>query len=136
MSGNIQYEFSKTFDRMLGAIHGLPDVDSTKPTTVRVVTPMIGAAQLFTVQTYRQREVGDTVFVECIASDETIRIALPPEVAKAIARQRDALTGKSRTRIGKASAQAIKERGDKPGFMLTAAERRARKEARKAAHRG
>lgn len=108
---------SETFDRMLGALHGLPETTSTKPATIRTVTPMIGASQVWIIQTYRQREIGDTVFLECVSSDGTIRIAIPPAVCDAIARQRDTLTGKSRSRAAKATAQARKDRGELPGFL-------------------
>lgn len=105
------------FDRLLGAIHGLPDIASTKPATVRTVTPVVGTSQLFIVQTYRQREVGDTIFLECVSKDGTVRIAVPPAVSDAIARQREVLTGKSRSKAARAVAAARKERGELPGFM-------------------
>ena len=105
------------FDRMLGALHGLPDVASVKPATIRAVTPMTGDSQVFIVQTFRQREVGDTIFLEFVTRDSTTRIAIPPGVADVIARQRDALTGKTRSKAAKATAQARKDRGELPGFM-------------------
>jgi len=105
------------FDRLLGSLHGLPDVTSTKPSTLRTVTPLLGTSQMFIVQTYRQREKGDTIFLECVSKDGSIRIAIPPQVSEAIARQRDALTGKVRSKVGKATAQARKDRGELPGFM-------------------
>ena len=105
------------FDRLLGSLHGLPDVTSTKMSTMRTVTPILGTSQMFIVQTYRQRERGDTIFLECVDKDGSVRLALPPSVSEAIARQRDALTGKVRVKIGKASAQARKDRGELPGFM-------------------
>lgn len=45
----------------------------------------------------------------------SIRLALPPAVADAIARQRDSVTGRVRVKIGKASAEARKLRGEEPG---------------------
>jgi hypothetical protein len=113
VSGNMPDEF----DRLLGALHGLPDVIHTKPSTLRTVTPLIGTSQMFTVQTYRQRERGDTIFLECVHRGGFVRLALPASVADTIARQRDALTGKVRSKIGKQTAQARKERGEVPGFM-------------------
>jgi hypothetical protein len=106
-----------TFDRAIGVLHGLPDISCTKPSTVRSVTIMTGMSQLFIVQTYRQREIGDTIFLEATSKDGTIRIAIPPAVAELIARQRDQLTGKSRSKAAKANAQARKDRGELPGFM-------------------
>jgi hypothetical protein len=105
------------FDRQIGLLHDLPDVVHTKPTTIRVVTTLVGNSQMYIVQTYRQIEKGDTVFLECVGKDGTVRLALPPQVADAISRQRDALGTKVRRKIGKASAQARKDRGELPGFM-------------------
>jgi hypothetical protein len=112
------------FDRLLGSLHGLPDVTSTKPSTLRTMTPILGTSQMYILQTYRQRERGDTIFLECVSKDGSVRLALPPAVSEAIARQRDALTGKVRSKIGKANAQARKDRGELPGFMKN---RKARK---------
>lgn len=105
------------FDRLLGALHGLPDVTHTKPSTIRTVTPIVGTSQMFIVQTYRQRDKGDTIFLECVSKESTIRIAVPPAVADAISRQRDSLTSKVRSKTAKAVAQDRKDRGILPGFM-------------------
>jgi hypothetical protein len=86
---------------------------------------IIGTSQLFIVQTYRQRVGGgdeaargeDTIFLEHVSGDTHVRLVIPPKVANAIARQRDALTGKSRSKAAKAKAEERKERGDLPGFM-------------------
>jgi hypothetical protein len=102
------------FDRVMGALHGLPDVHSVKATTIRTVAPLIGTTSLYIVQTFRRREIGDTIFLECVTKEGTIRLAIPAEVADAIARQRDALTTKSRSRAGKAVAEIRRERGDIP----------------------
>ena len=108
-----------TFDRILGALHGVPDVVSTRETTLRVVVPMIGAAQTFILQTFRQREIGDTIFLEVVSNETTTRLAIPPAVADAIARQRDALTDKSRSKAAKIKADDRMKRGELPGFMRT-----------------
>ena len=105
------------FDRLLGALHGLPDVTSTKPATMRAITPLLGTSQMYIVQTYRQRDKGDTIFLECVSKQGTVRLAIPASVADAIARQRDALTAKVRSKAAKANAQARKDRGELPGFM-------------------
>ncbi len=112
-----QYRTVDKFDRMMGALANLPDVSHTKPSTVAVVSPLIGEAQTFILQTFRQSEVGDTVFLQYVDAEKSVRIAIPPAAADAIARQRDALTTKVRKRIGKASAAARKARGELPGFM-------------------
>lgn len=114
---NVSGHMPDEFDRLLGSLHGLPDVSFTKPSTLRTVTPLIGTSQMFIVQTYRQRERGDTVFLECVSKDGSIRLALPPSVADAISRQRDALTVKVRAKIGRATAQARKDRGELPDFL-------------------
>jgi hypothetical protein len=105
------------FDRMLGALDGLPDVVSTKAATVRALTPLIGAAQTFIVQTYRQHDKGDTIFLEYVGADGQFRLVIPAAVADTIARQREALTGKSRSRAAKRLAQERKDRGEVPGFL-------------------
>lgn len=104
------------FDRTLAGLHGLPDVTTSGPSTVRSVD-FIGDSQTVIVTTYRQTDRGDTIFLESISSDGTFRIVLPPKVADAISRQRDALSTKVRRKVGKASAQARKDRGELPGFM-------------------
>lgn len=104
------------FDRKMGALFGVPDMLSTKATTVRAVTPLVGDAQTFIVQTYRHLEMGDTVFLEYVDEAGSIRLVLPPEVTRTIARQRAALTGRARSRGAKAAADDRKARGILPGF--------------------
>lgn len=106
------------YDRQLAALHDLPDVTKVKPATVRVVPALgIGGTNVYIVQTYRQKERGDTVFLEVVGNQGAVRVVLPPAVTNAIARQRDALTGKSRSAAARASAADRKARGLKPGFM-------------------
>jgi hypothetical protein len=102
------------FDRMIGGLVGLPDVVHTKPTTVRALLPLVGRAQTFIVQTFRQREQGDTIFLECVSADGSMRLAIPPKVAEVIGRQAAALTDKSRSKAAKASAQDRKDAGFVP----------------------
>lgn len=117
MKDNGPYKTVDKFDRLMGALTNLPDVTHTKPSTVTTVSPLIGAAQTFIIETYRQREVGDTIFLVYVDGDTSIRIAIPPPVADAIARQRDSLTTKVRKKVGKALAAERKARGELPGFM-------------------
>jgi hypothetical protein len=106
------------FDRTIGALHGLPDVSQTKTSVTRVVPPFgVGGTQLYVVQTYRQREQGDTIFLEHVSETGTVRLVIPPQVAAVIARQRDQLTAKTRSKAAKAVAQERKERGEIPGFL-------------------
>jgi hypothetical protein len=110
------YRTIDKFDRMMGALEGIPDVTRTKPSTVVCVLPIIGQSQTF-IQTVRQREQGDTIFLQYVDDTGSVRIAIPPAAADAIARQRDALTAKVRKRVGMESAQARKARGELPGFL-------------------
>jgi hypothetical protein len=106
------------FDRQIAALHDLPDVVKSKPTTIRTVPTLgIGGSQVFIVQTIRQRERGDTLFVEVMGQSGAVRLALPPEVTAAIARQRDALTDKARSRAATAVAADRKARGEVPAFL-------------------
>lgn len=120
------------FDRRLGALFGLPDVLSTQPTTIQVAQPLKGDAQTFIVQTYRMKDgqkgkSGDTVFLQYVDAEGSVRIVLPPEVTAVIARQRDSLTSQSRRRGAKAAADDRKARGIEPGFMKRRADGRNRK---------
>lgn len=105
-----------SFDRILGGLDGLPDVTHAGPSTVRSVN-FIGTSQTFIISTYRMRDKGDTVFLESVSADGSMRLVIPPKVVDAIVRQRDVLTGKVRKKVGKASAEARKARGELPGFM-------------------
>ena len=87
-----QYKTIDKFDRMMGALHDLPDVTRAKPSTVVCTLPIIGASQTFIIQTFRQREIGDTIFLQYVDDGGSVRIAIPPAAANAIARQREALT--------------------------------------------
>lgn len=111
--GSIRSEF----DRILSGLDGLPDVTHAGPSTLRSVS-FIGTGQTFIVSTYRMREQGDTIFLETISGEGSLRLVIPPAVADCISRQRDALTTKVRRRVGKENAQARKDRGELPGFML------------------
>lgn len=104
------------FDRTMGALHGLPDVASTSPSMKRVVPPFGLNTHLYSVQTFRQKDVGDTIFLEHVSDQGTVRLVIPPAVADIIARQRDQITGKVRSRSAKAVAADRKARGLKPGF--------------------
>jgi hypothetical protein len=110
-------EMPDLFDRLLGSLHGLPDVAHTRPATVRVITPLLGNSETFIVQTYRQAEQGDTIFLERSNRDGSLRIAIPAKVADVIARQRDALAAKARSRAAKRVAQERKDRGETPAFL-------------------
>ena len=112
--------FVDPFDRTIGVVHGLPDVTLTKTSVTRVVPPFgVGGTQLYVVQTYRQKEQGDTIFMEHVSETGTIRLVIPPRVSTVIARQREQLTAKTRSKAAKAVAQERKERGEVPAFLRT-----------------
>jgi len=105
------------FDYTLGQLKDLPDVLMTKESTVRAVPLLgIGGSRLFIVQTIRQRERGDTILLEHVAQGQTVRLVLPPEVAQVIARQREALTAKSRSKGAQQAVATRAERGIEPGL--------------------
>lgn len=117
------------FDRAIGTLHGLPDVVSTKETTMRVVPTFGFGSHTYIIQSYRQRESGDTIFLEITSDAGATRIVIPPAVADTIARQRDQLTAKSRSRAGKRNAEDRKSRGLQPGFMKKAKSKEAKRNA-------
>lgn len=107
------------YDAQLASLHGLPDVVKTAPSTMRVMPPLgIGGSNLFVIQTYRQAQVGDTCFLEVVLGQtaQVVRLVLPPAVTAVMARQRDALSTRSRSKAGKAVAADLKARGIAPGF--------------------
>lgn len=116
MAEQQQYREIDKFDRIMGSMDGRPDVTKAAATTIRLSSPLVGA-QTFIVQTYRERERGDTVFIEYAASEGLIRIALPPQVANAIVRQRESLGTKVRKQHGKRIAAERKARGEQPAFL-------------------
>ena len=120
------------FDRLVGALEGLPDVHKSKPSTVRAYQPLIGIARSYIVQTYRQKDKGDTIFLETVGNEGAIRISIPPQVADAIARQREALSTMARRKIGKESMRQRMAEGWKPNLV---AMREGREKKRKAARK-
>lgn len=110
------YRTVDKFDRMLSSLEGQRDTTKSKPSTVVVNSPVIGV-QTFIVQTVREPEKGDTVFIQYVDDGGSVRMVLPPGAVNAIIRQRDSLTTKVRKRVGKDSAAARKARGELPGFM-------------------
>jgi len=112
------------FDRLMGALHGLPDIVTTKPATINIVHPLIGVGQTFIVQTFRQRSgegreatSRDTIFVQVASHEGLIRMALPAEVSDAIARQRESVGSKNRKKAARAEAERRKQAGIQPGFL-------------------
>ena len=119
-----QYQTIPIFDRALGKLQGLPDTIHTKPSTITTQVSFVGLAQTFTVQTYRQRDgqgdekkSRDTVFLQAMSAEGTIRIVIPHEVVATLHRHDEQLTAMNRKRAAKRVAAARKEAGIEPGFM-------------------
>lgn len=104
-----------SFDRQLGLLHGLPDVVTSRPTTVRVTS--LVSTDTYILQTVRQRDVGDTVFLECVGDGSVTRIVIPPKVIAVLDRQRNGLTDQNRKKSAKAVAAERKRLGIQPGFL-------------------
>jgi hypothetical protein len=100
-----------TFERQLGMLKGLPDVVETRPTTLRYTEPILGTTSTFIVSTVRQKDRGDTIFLEYVDRDGSKRIVIPSNVADTIARQRDALSTMTRKKVARALAQDRKDQG-------------------------
>src|SRR5260370_36549501 len=93
------------FDRTIGLLHGLPDVTEVKTAVTRVVPPFgVGGTQLYVVQTYRQKEQGDTIFLDHVTKTGTVRLVIPPQVSPVIARQPEHLTAKTQRKTASAVA--------------------------------
>jgi hypothetical protein len=120
-----QYKTVDKFDRLAGALANLPDVTESKPSTVMAHTALIGETQTFIIQTRRQREVGDWVFLQYVDANGATRIVIPPQAAEVIARQRDALSTKNRKKAGREQAAARKARGELPAFLKSKKKRKA-----------
>ncbi len=112
-----QYKTVDKFDRVIGALAAHQDVTRTAASTIRVLSPFLAEPQTFIIQTFREKDRGDTISLEYLDSGGSFRVAIPAEVADVIIRQRDALTTKVRKRIGREAAAARKARGELPGFM-------------------
>lgn len=105
-----------TFDRAMGQLEGLPGGVTTKQTTVQSITPLVGNAETWIVQTIRWAE-GETVFVQRVSADAPLRLVIPPKVAAVIARQHDAVSATLRSRQARRIAAERKAAGIAPGFM-------------------
>ena len=85
-----------TFDRFHARVHGLPDVTSTKPSAIKQTLPLAGQVTTETVQTFRGAEFGFAIAITVVDADgQAYNHILPDKVAKAIYRQRQALTDRS-----------------------------------------
>lgn len=103
-----------TFDRLMGTIHGLPEHDFSRPSTVVSVLPMLGNAQTFVVQTCRTPTGGYIGFVQMVDAEGRARIVIPEKVMLALYRQHDALAARVRSENAKRGAATRADRGIVP----------------------
>lgn len=110
------------FDKARRSLDGRPGVIQTKQSTVEAKT-FFETTQTYVLQTFRERDdadpekpgkARDTIFLQFIDRDGGQRLIIPPEVADAIARQRDALTTKARKRGAQAALAKRKANGFQP----------------------
>lgn len=99
---------SDRFDRIIGDLSGLPDVKMTRPSTQIDSLPLVGTTVTYVVQTARL-EKGYAIFVQVVDADGRTRFVIPPKVAAAIYRQRQALADRS-TPASRARKTASKAR--------------------------
>jgi hypothetical protein len=118
-SGNLPDAFDLRRDSLLKQ----PAITETRASVHRVTETVLGITRTFIVQTIRQAEVGDTIFLECFGRGIQARLILPPKVADTIARQRDALGTAVRRKQGQRVAAELKAQGKQPGFLRKAAEK-------------
>lgn len=109
------------FDRAIGRFKGIPDVIESRATTLRDIGPLGVGTHTFIVQTVRSRDdkgkSGDFIFLQDIAGNEAVQVVIPPKVAETIARQRDQLTAKSRSKASRQVMEGRMARGEQPGFL-------------------
>jgi len=117
-NNSIETQTIDKYDRLYG---GLLDVSlSTKLTTIKNTEVLTGRTRTFVVQTLRNPEMGDYIFVECLDETGLTRLALPPKVADAIASQREALTKRRRSIASKTTMANRMAGGWKPSFKKRA----------------
>jgi hypothetical protein len=100
------------FDRILAQVIGLPPGVHTKPSLVQAID-FYGHSSQFTVQTIRTED-GDYVFITTMSAGKAERYVLPPKVSETIARQRDTMSTKVRSKIGKERAEQLRAEGKLP----------------------
>jgi hypothetical protein len=108
---------ARSYDRLMAALDGLPDSARSRPTPVRVITPLLGNVETFIVQTFRHKDEGDTIFIEHTGPEGYERYYLPPGVVRVLMRQRDQLETINRRKAGRALAEQRKAAGIRPAFL-------------------
>lgn len=90
------------FDRILGAVTGLPDHVTSRPATVTTILPMLGNAQTYIVRTCRTDRGEYIGFIEMVEATGHVRLVIPAKAMAAIYRQRDTTTTAKRRADGRA----------------------------------
>ena len=105
MTDNLQTQDSTLdeFDRQMQALAGLPRLIETKAAPVRVIN-FLGQVETWIVQTIRQPDQGDFIFVELSNRHGHTRLVFPPTVARMVSRQRDSLTKRNASRAARERA--------------------------------
>src|SRR5262252_1453018 len=116
VSGNMP----DTFDLTLADLDGAPGVLSTKAAVYDIVTPVVGNEE--------ETRATFTVLLQHYGRGRPERLVLPPAVADAILRQREALTTRAvsqrASKLGHAQWQARQAAGLAPAFMSRPPKRR------------
>jgi len=130
MAKTPEYVQLDSYDRALGDVVANRGALTGKMFVKDVVQPITGLAQTYMVQTYRVQVAKDGdesntkpefwMFVKFIEGNRATKIALPPVVCEAIARQRDALMTTARKRTAKRVAAERKAQGIEPAFLKKA----------------
>ena len=108
------YRMVDAFDRIRAGMDGRPDVTRTRISTVRNIDTLVGNVSTFLVESVREKDEGDTIFLEVASKDGNVRIVLPPRVANVIARQRESLVSKVRSKAAREQAAQRKADGIEP----------------------
>ena len=111
---NDDYRMVDAFDRIRAGMDGRPDVTRTRISTVRNIDALVGNVSTFLIESVREKDEGDTIFLEVASKDGNVRIVLPPKVANVIARQRESLVSKVRSKAAKVQAAQRKADGIEP----------------------
>ena len=117
MSEQTPSPLGDTFDRVRRNLKGLPDTVTAGPSTIETFTPLVELAETWIVSTVRQKERGDIIFLQIIDGSGGRRFVVPPDVADAIARQRDSLTTKNRRKGARQAVETRAARGIEPAFL-------------------
>ncbi len=117
MSESERSALGDSFDRVTRNLTDLPDTVHTEVRTIRDVS-FLGISQDWTVQTYRQRDIGDTILVTLGSGTAYTRLAIPPAVARAIAAQYDSLSKKNRKRGARQAYETKVAAGVDPAAAL------------------